>query len=83
MHLTPSPQSPKGQAIRRLLRAEFDKNRGEEDPAKIEELKSNAVRGLSNYVLQESGSNDPRLRKRMDTMRQSIVRELREDAPPR
>ena len=44
-----------------MIRSEFDKSRHlrpETDAAKIETLKANAVRALSNYMLYESGVQD-------------------------
>ncbi|OQS03060.1 rab proteins geranylgeranyltransferase component A, partial [Thraustotheca clavata] len=43
--------SRKGEAIRAMLRAEFRKSMHETDETVIENLKANAVRGLSNYLV--------------------------------
>ncbi|KAJ0407578.1 hypothetical protein ATCC90586_006221 [Pythium insidiosum] len=48
--------SKKGQAIKSLIRREFEKGRSETDPEKIEALKANAVRGLSNYLVMANSS---------------------------
>ncbi|CAM9804405.1 unnamed protein product [Laminaria digitata] len=71
-------KSPKGQQLRLILRTEFKKNVGETDPAKIEQLKGNAIRGLSNYLVHESGSNDPQLKKRMDAVKTHALSDLQQ-----
>ncbi|CAI5726479.1 unnamed protein product [Peronospora farinosa] len=53
--------SKKGQAIKELVRREFEKGRKETDPEKIEALKANAIRGLSNYLMLANSSKDQRL----------------------
>ncbi|CAI5740692.1 unnamed protein product [Peronospora destructor] len=53
--------SKKGQAIKELVRREFEKGRSETDPEKIETLKANAIRGLSNYLMLANSSKDQRL----------------------
>ncbi|KAL7688239.1 putative complex 1 LYR protein [Plasmopara halstedii] len=58
--------SKKGQAIKDLIRREFDKGRSEVDIEKIETLKANAVRGLSNYLMLANSSKDQRLRDAMN-----------------
>ena len=54
-------RSAKGDALRSMLRTEFRKNAGETDAARIDELKQNAVRGLSNYLIYANAQKDPRL----------------------
>lgn len=64
--------SAKGNAIRAMVRAEFQKNRDETDPDKVAEQKASAMRALSNYLLHASASSDPRLadaKKRTDGKR--------------
>lgn len=56
-HIAPGT-SPKSIALRTTVRVEFEKSRNEEDPAKIEDLKANAVRALSNYMLYQGGVQD-------------------------
>ncbi|CAI5716715.1 unnamed protein product [Hyaloperonospora brassicae] len=58
--------SKKGQAIKELVRREFDKGRSETDPEKIEALKANAIRGLSNYLMLANSSKDQRLHDAMN-----------------
>lgn len=58
-------QSPKGQNLRLIVGAEFRRNNGETDEAKVEELKFNAVRGLSNYLLYEAASKDEQMKSKI------------------
>ncbi|CAM9564406.1 unnamed protein product [Ectocarpus sp. 8 AP-2014] len=51
---------------------------GETDPAKIEALKGGAIRGLSNYLVHESGSNDPQLKKRMEAVKTHALADLKQ-----
>lgn len=61
-HIAPG-SSPKSIMLRAMIRTEFDKSRSlspdkAEDAPKIESMKSNAVRALSNYMLYEGGIHD-------------------------
>lgn len=61
-HVAPGV-SPKSFALRAMIRSEFDKSRGlspenPPDQEKIEGLKGNAVRALSNYMLYEGAVHD-------------------------
>ncbi|CAM9909722.1 unnamed protein product [Ascophyllum nodosum] len=51
---------------------------GETDPEKVKVLKGNAIRGLSNYLVHESGSNDPRLKQRMDAVKTHALSDLKQ-----
>jgi hypothetical protein len=51
-------------SLQGVLRSEFKRNAAEADEAIVEKLKSNAVRGLSNYLMMESSSKDERFQKR-------------------
>lgn len=55
-----SGKSKKSVAITRIVRNEFKKNAHLKDDEVIEKLKSNAIRGLSNYLMMESSAKDPR-----------------------
>ncbi|GAB9473238.1 hypothetical protein Gpo141_00010393 [Globisporangium polare] len=59
--------SKKGSAIKSLIRREFEKARDETDPEKIEGLKTNAIRGLSNYLVLANSSKDKQLQNAMKT----------------
>ncbi|CAM9422029.1 unnamed protein product [Chrysoparadoxa australica] len=72
-----SGKSAKSRTIRSLLRKEFEKNRSVEDPETIEALKGAAIRGLSNYFLQESAAHDPVLKERMESMKNSTMEEIK------
>jgi hypothetical protein len=67
-HVAPG-SSPKSIALRTMVRSEFERSRSlllqlpsEESPAdrqiKIEAMKANAIRALSNYMLYEGGVQD-------------------------
>ncbi|KAL7532936.1 hypothetical protein ACHAXR_009814 [Thalassiosira sp. AJA248-18] len=61
-HIAPGA-SPKSTALRTMIRSEFTKSRNlspenAADQVKIEGLKANAVRALSNYMLYEGGVHD-------------------------
>lgn len=63
-HIAPGT-SPKSIALRTMIRSEFNKSRllspdSPADAVKIEALKANAVRALSNYMLYEGGIQDKR-----------------------
>eukprot|EP00560_Eucampia_antarctica_P003794 CAMPEP_0197835630 /NCGR_PEP_ID=MMETSP1437-20131217/26432_1 /TAXON_ID=49252 ORGANISM="Eucampia antarctica, Strain CCMP1452" /NCGR_SAMPLE_ID=MMETSP1437 /ASSEMBLY_ACC=CAM_ASM_001096 /LENGTH=101 /DNA_ID=CAMNT_0043441217 /DNA_START=24 /DNA_END=332 /DNA_ORIENTATION=+ len=64
-HIAPG-NSPKGFALRSMVQTEFGKNRDEKDEAKLEFMKTAAIRGLSNYMLYESGTKDKKLGKAMN-----------------
>ena len=49
-----------------MIRTEFRKHADVRDPAVIEQLKSNAVRGLANYLMIESISKDKKLKEHAD-----------------
>ena len=72
-------KSKKGISLQRIVRSEFVKNSGVEDPAKIEQLKSNAVRGLANYLMIESTAKDSRLQKFSSDYVQKEAQSLRGD----
>ena len=55
--------SAKGIQLNRIIRNEFKKNKDVKDNDIIEKLKSNAVRGLSNYLMMESSAKDERFQK--------------------
>lgn len=55
-----SGKSKKSVAITRIVRNEFKRNSNLKDEEMIEKLKSNAIRGLSNYLMMESSAKDAR-----------------------
>lgn len=50
--------------MRLLVRGEFRKNADVTDPQVIDQLKGNATRALSNYLMLESVSQDKRLKEK-------------------
>lgn len=44
-------EPPKINAVRLLIKREFEKNRKESDSEKIDSLRFNAIRGISNYLI--------------------------------
>ena len=57
--------SPKATALRQQVRSQFKAHQRETDPIKIENLKANAVRALSNYMLYQSAQKDVRMQQAM------------------
>mmetsp|Transcript_34874 Transcript_34874/g.35520 ORF Transcript_34874/g.35520 Transcript_34874/m.35520 type:complete len:100 (+) Transcript_34874:178-477(+) len=60
-----SGNSAKGKQLRTIVRNEFKKNMNVEDNTKIEFLKSNAVRALSNYLMLQSSTKDVKFQEKM------------------
>ncbi len=71
-------RSKKGFSLQSIVRSEFIKNAKETDEIKIEQLKSNAVRGLANYLMIESASKDTRLQKFSSNYVQKEAESLKE-----
>jgi len=70
--------SAKGRQMRLMVGGEFRRHKDETDPEKIEELRFNAIRGLSNYLLFEAASKDDQMRARMRKMREEYIEEKTE-----
>ena len=47
-----------------MIKSEFSRNRNVTDPDMIENLKGNAIRGLSGYLMMESSNKDKRFQNR-------------------
>mmetsp|Transcript_26359 Transcript_26359/g.38930 ORF Transcript_26359/g.38930 Transcript_26359/m.38930 type:complete len:100 (+) Transcript_26359:133-432(+) len=77
-HIAPG-HSGKSTALRTMVRSQFEKSRNEKDPATIENLKANAVRGLSNYMLYESGVKDEKLSKAMTKFNDNAIKDAKRD----
>ena len=75
-HIAPG-NSPKGLALRAMVRTEFKKSMHEKDEAKIEVLKAGAIRALSNYMLYESGAKDEKLQGAMKRQSDNAVGDLK------
>lgn len=46
-----------------MVRTEFRKHSEVTDPAQVEALRAAAVRGLSNYMMMDMGTKDPKTKK--------------------
>ena len=75
-HIAPG-NSPKGVALKTMVRSEFKKSMHEKDEAKIEVLKAGAIRALSNYMLYESGAKDEKLQGAMKRQSDDAVGDLK------
>ncbi|EWM21005.1 hypothetical protein Naga_100081g12 [Nannochloropsis gaditana] len=73
-------KSPKGIALRKMLRSEFKKNAAVDDAKQVEQLKMNAARGLANYLLYESGSKEPKIRARMNKTTSDMIKQCMNNA---
>uniref|UniRef100_A0A7S3PD97 Complex 1 LYR protein domain-containing protein n=1 Tax=Aplanochytrium stocchinoi TaxID=215587 RepID=A0A7S3PD97_9STRA len=58
-------ESPKAHNIRNVVRQEFRRNSNVTDPQKIEDLKFNAVRGLSNYLVYQAAMKDEQIQRKI------------------
>lgn len=74
-HIAPG-NSPKGTALRTMVRTEFKKSMDETNEAKIGVLKAGAIRALSNYMLYESGAKVEKLRGAMKKQSDDAVGQL-------
>uniref|UniRef100_A0A7S2CG24 Complex 1 LYR protein domain-containing protein n=1 Tax=Florenciella parvula TaxID=236787 RepID=A0A7S2CG24_9STRA len=59
-------QSAKGRAMKMMVTTEFRKHADVTDEKELEALRANAVRALSNYMVYESSSKDPRLKAKIN-----------------
>ena len=59
--------SAKGNHLRAVVRGEFKRNKDEEDPDKVAQLKTDAIRGLTNYLVYQASEKDDRLKTNIDT----------------
>mmetsp|Transcript_8860 Transcript_8860/g.15607 ORF Transcript_8860/g.15607 Transcript_8860/m.15607 type:complete len:94 (+) Transcript_8860:201-482(+) len=57
--------SPKAQNLRQVVGQEFRRSADETDENKIEALKYNAVRALSNYLLYEAAAKDEQMQRKI------------------
>lgn len=70
-------QSPKGSQIRLIIKKEFLKNKNEIDPIRIESLKGNAIRALTNYLMMESSLKDNKFKQHMKNLNTKEVEYLK------
>ena len=59
-HVAP-PGSTKNAAVKKVVKAEFSRHLDETNPDRLEALKANAIRALSNYMLATQAPNDPKV----------------------
>jgi hypothetical protein len=52
-------------ALRQTVRSQFQANRHEKDETKLETMKADAIRALSNYMLYQSAQKDTQLQNAM------------------
>lgn len=72
-------RSKKSDALKSIVRNEFKKNAAVKDEATIERLKSNAVRGLSNYLMMESSTKDARFQQQSKAFVQREVDSIKSE----
>lgn len=71
--------SKKARNIKSIVRSEFRKNADIVDPVRIEALKSNAVRGLANYLMIKSIDKDTKFKERSAAYVQSTLQSIEEE----
>ena len=57
--------SAKSKQLRVIVRGEFKRNARVTDPSTIDNLKSNAIRALSNYMMMESANKDAKFKEKV------------------
>jgi len=62
VHYVAPGTSNKNAALSQIVRQEFSKNRNVTDAVEIQNLQANAIRALSNYLLFQNSSADPKLK---------------------
>ena len=78
-HVAPG-YSPKAVALKQMVRSQFQANRHEKNATKVEALKADAVRALSNYMLYQSAQQDNQLQA---AMKEQIKNVKSEQNPPK
>ena len=71
-------KSAKGNQLRLIVRNEFKKNAHVEDPQVVENLKCNAIRGLSNYLMLQSFNKDSKLKSKAAAFAQDASQQLKQ-----
>lgn len=77
-----SGKSRKSQQLRRIVGGEFRRYAAEEDPVKIDNLKSNAIRALANYLMIESTTRDEKLRAKTEAFIKREASDMNDDKKP-
>jgi hypothetical protein len=66
-------------ALRQTVRSQFEKFRVEKDEETIHAAKANAVRALSNYMLQRAGPKDPKVKAAMKDFQSRVMKQTKQD----
>lgn len=69
-------QSPKGLQIKKLIKNEFLKNKNELDSNKVEILKGNAIRALTNYLMIETSLKDSKINQNINKLKSKDIEDL-------
>jgi hypothetical protein len=77
-HVAPGRTSPKSAALRLNVRSQFDKYATTTDEDLIHAAKANAVRALSNYMLQQAAPKDPKVKAAMKDFHGRAVKDAKE-----
>ena len=68
--------SSKGKQLRKLVKNEFLRNKNETNEEKLNSLKNNAIRALTNYLMMESSMKDQRLKEKANAFKNDAVKSL-------
>jgi hypothetical protein len=78
-HVAPGRTSPKSAALRLNVRSQFDKYKDTKgDDVLIHAAKANAVRALSNYMLQQAAPKDPKVKAAMKDFHGRAVKDAKD-----
>jgi hypothetical protein len=77
-HLAPG-HSPKATVLRQTVRSQFQANRQLTDPVQIENVKANAIRALSNYMLYQSAQKDVHMQQAMKDQVDRVKKDAKTD----
>jgi hypothetical protein len=78
-HVAPGRTSPKSTALRLTVKQQFEKYRTTENELEIHAAKANAVRALSNYMLQQAAPKDPKVKAAMKDFHGRSVKQAKEE----
>ena len=76
--MAPGRTSPKSAALRLNVRSQFDKYKWTKDEDQIHAAKANAVRALSNYMLQQAAPKDPKVKAAMKDFHGRAVKDAKD-----
>jgi hypothetical protein len=72
-------KSKKAQNLTKIVRGEFKKNAKVNDDALIENLKSNAIRALANYLMIESTNKDAKFKNKTISFNEREAKSINDD----